>query len=350
MHELRLYCDVARLRSFSLAAVEHQMTQSAVSQRIGALEKRLGVQLIDRSVRPLGLTPAGELYLEGARDLLERHERLESQVTKYRPTITGEVRVDAIYSAGIDLLNHMKEQFETAHPQVRVVLEYKRPEEVHEAVRQQRCDLGLVSYPEAWRDVNCVPLRDERMVVVCAPGHALSGRKRVHASDLGGHRMIAFDHELPAARSVRRYLKDHGVTPEISSVFDNIDTIKSAVAVTGDIAILPRRTVAREVLAGTLVAVELVPELARPVGIIFRRRGRGGASSDGVPGARAGLSIAAQAFVDFLLEHAGRNVDLMAQIESQHRGAVGSNNSKSPESPGSRSSSNADRQFAGAKS
>ncbi|MCC7205272.1 MAG: LysR family transcriptional regulator, partial [Phycisphaeraceae bacterium] len=63
MQSLRLFCDVAGHRSFSLAAKKHGITQSAVSQRVGQLEKRLGVTLLDRSVRPLALTPAGELFL-----------------------------------------------------------------------------------------------------------------------------------------------------------------------------------------------------------------------------------------------------------------------------------------------
>jgi DNA-binding transcriptional LysR family regulator len=329
MLDLRLFCDVARHRSFSQAAADHDLTQSAVSQRVSALERRLRVQLIDRSVRPLGLTSAGDLFLEGARDLIERYDRLERQVSQFRPVVSGEVRVDAIYSAGIDLLNQVKEKFERLHNQVRVVLEYKRPDEVYEAVRQQRCDLGVVSYPQAWRDVGCVALRDERMVVVCAPGHPLSSRRRVHPSDLSHHAMIAFEPELPVARSIKKYFRDHGVTPEVSVVFDNIDTIKGAVAMTGQIAVLPRRTVAREALAGTLVAVELTPELSRPVGIIFRKRSRasgpGGANSNGGGASaavlsQAGLSMAAQSFVDFLLEHAGPKVDPSALMESQHRG------------------------------
>jgi DNA-binding transcriptional LysR family regulator len=72
MQTIRLYADVARYRSFSEAAREHGITQSAASQRIRSLEDRLGVMLIDRSVRPLALTPAGEVYGRGCIELLER--------------------------------------------------------------------------------------------------------------------------------------------------------------------------------------------------------------------------------------------------------------------------------------
>ena len=110
MHTLRLFCDVARHHSFSAAASDHGITQSAVSQRISQLEKKLGVPLLDRSVRPLELTEAGVVYLRGCLELVQRYEHLESRVCQLRQ-LEGCLRVDAIYSAGIDLLYDICEEF-----------------------------------------------------------------------------------------------------------------------------------------------------------------------------------------------------------------------------------------------
>ena len=67
---LELFCRVADHRSFSKAAVDCGLTQSAVSQAISGLEESVGACLIDRSSRPLGLTEAGEIYLCGVRDVI----------------------------------------------------------------------------------------------------------------------------------------------------------------------------------------------------------------------------------------------------------------------------------------
>lgn len=312
MFTLRLFCDVASQRSFSAAAQRHGISQSAASQRIGQLEKQLGVTLIDRSVRPLSLTPAGELLLREGRDLVGRYDTLTERVMRMnggaggdgggREDLRGEVVVDAIYSAGIDLLNHLKDSFERQTPRVSVTIDYKRPEQVHEAVATQRCDLGIVSYPGRWRDVEVIPLRDERMSVVCSPRHELAGRQRVHARELGAFSMVNFESDLPVGRRIKRYLRDHGADPHVTNVFDNIDTIKSAVAVTDQIAILPTRTVKREVTAGTLSSIELEPPLNRPIGIILPRRSRRNGRHDAA-------APAVQAFIDYLLEHAGPEGD-----------------------------------------
>lgn len=290
MDTLRLFTDVARHRSFSRAAAERHVSQSAVSQRIGQLERRLGVQLLDRSVRPLQLTAAGEAFQRGCQDLLDRYDRLQQAVAGHQ--IEGLVRVSAIYSAGIDLLSHVRERFASKHPQASVSVDYSRPEGVHAAVRGGLCDVGIVSYPRTWRDVAVIGLRDEPMVVVCRPAHPLAGHDRVPAAGLNGWAMVAFERQLPVARHIRRYLKAHGATPEVDAVFDNIDTIKAAVAVTDRLAILPRRTVSRETAAGTLATVGLDPLLVRPMGIIHTRR-------------RGVLSAAVGTFIDLLLEHAG---------------------------------------------
>ena len=136
MQTLRLFYDVTRFRSFSRAAVEHGITQSAASQRIGQLEKRLGVRLIDRSIRPLALTPAGEVFLTGCRDVVERYEQLEHKVTQFRPQLESRVQVQAIYSAGIELLTKVKDAMAEKHPRVSISFKYTRPDEVHEAVRK----------------------------------------------------------------------------------------------------------------------------------------------------------------------------------------------------------------------
>jgi DNA-binding transcriptional LysR family regulator len=308
MQSLRLFCDVARCRSFSQAAAEHGITQSAASQRVGALERKLGVTLLDRSSRPLSLTPAGQVFFTEGRELLARYDDLERRVSAlHQPAPAGLVRVDAIYSAGIDLLRHVQEIFSRQHPQVNVVVEYKRPDEVYQAVRDHECDLGIVSYPQRWRDVGTMLLRQETMAVVCGPHHPLAKRHKIQAASLGAWAMVSFEQELPVGRRIRRYLRQHGADPRVVSVFDNIDTIKHALTVTETFAILPRRTVMADVNAGTLCVVQLEPKLTRPLGILFARGPRDSRS----------LAPAVQAFVDCLMEHAGPHVDLSAAPQAE---------------------------------
>jgi DNA-binding transcriptional LysR family regulator len=318
MQTLRLFSDVARLHSFSQAASLHGITQSAASQRVSALERKLGVTLLDRSVRPLTLTEAGRIFLSGCEDLLDRYDRLEQRVAGLAAGHEGPVRVAAIYSAGIDLLNNVRERFVAIHPRVDVQIRYEQPDQVYEAVRGGACDLGIVSYPQRWRHVGVIPLRDEVMAVVCRPEHPLARQagRTVYVGELAGLAMAGFEADLPVGRRIREYLRDHEAHPRLTNVFDNIDTIKSAIAVTDEFAILPKRTVVREVRAGSLAMIDLEPRLVRPIGVIHRpRRAPRRAAGD-----TGGFPPAVQAFVDFLLDHAGPSVDLVGQVLQDQSG------------------------------
>jgi DNA-binding transcriptional LysR family regulator len=273
MQTIRLFVEVARCRSFSKAAALFGISQSAASQRIGQLERRLGVKLIDRSVRPFELTQAGELYLVGAADTLKRLDRIEQEVSSLGltgETLEGTVRVAAIYSAGIDLLSQLRDRFVAEYPEVQVELNYLKPEQVHRAVVDQQADLGIVSFPDRFTKVIVQPLREEAMAVVCRPDHALAQRKTVAASELTGLDKAGYDADLPIARHLQRYLKDNHASPTVAHRFDNLDTLKSAVAVTARFAIMPVRCVQHEVDAGTLRAIRLTPKLTRPMGVLTR--------------------------------------------------------------------------------
>src|SRR5262249_58699106 len=98
LEALRVFCDIARFRSFSQAAAAWELTQSAASQIVHQLEKRLDVQLIDRSTRPLQLTPLGQLYFDGCKALLEQFDELEASIRRAHAQRTSSVQVAAIYS------------------------------------------------------------------------------------------------------------------------------------------------------------------------------------------------------------------------------------------------------------
>ena len=82
-------CDVARQRSFSQAAHANEITQSAVSQIVSQLERRMDANLIDRSTRPLQLTALGQAFYEGCKALLAQYDDLESSIRSACTEVSG---------------------------------------------------------------------------------------------------------------------------------------------------------------------------------------------------------------------------------------------------------------------
>ena len=295
---LRLYLDVADARSFSRAARLHGVSQPAASQRVRSLEQRLGVRLLDRGVRPPALTEAGRRYAEGCRTLLAAHDRLVEDVAASEagdadPVV---VRVAAIWSAGIAWLDGAADRFVHGAGRsrggrgVRVRVDYTSPAGVEAAVRGGDADFGVVSFADGFSGLRHRPLREEPMGVVCPPGHPLAREAWVAPRHLAGHPALRFDPALPVGRAVDAYFQRAGVALDAGHRFDNLDTLKAAVAQTGRFAVLPLRACTAELDAGTLVSVALNPPLTRPIGLLL-------------PRAKV-LGPEAQAFADFLVADA----------------------------------------------
>src|SRR5436190_16324837 len=150
---VEIFCDVAQRRSFSKGAQAQDVSQSSASQAVNLLEKRLGTKLIDRSKRPLELTPAGKLYLDGCRELLERFRAVEDRVHAIADRVAGPVRVAAIYSVGLMQMEQFVQRFEELYPEVKLRVEYLHPDRVYQQVLDDEADVGLVSYPRHGGDI-----------------------------------------------------------------------------------------------------------------------------------------------------------------------------------------------------
>jgi len=269
---LKVYCDVARHRSFSQAAVANHVSQSAVSQIVLTLEKHLGVQLVDRSTRPLQLTPLGRQYYEGCNALVEQYRELEASVRSGQIEIDATVQVAAIYSVGLGDMGQHVERFAARHPGARVHVEYLHPDRVYERVNDGTADFGLVSFPRKTRDLNALPWRDEEMILGCAPGHPLAQYRGIRPAQLEGEKYVGFDRELVIRRQVDRFLREQGVSVDVVMEFDSIENIKKAIEIGAGVALLPEPTLRQEVEAGRLVAVPVEgARLCRPLGIILNR-------------------------------------------------------------------------------
>ena len=110
---------LARSASLTDAARSLSMTPSAVSRRLGAIETRLGVQLVLRNTRSMRLTPEGERYLEAAEAILAETERLEADIAS-RPL--GRLRICASFGFGRTHIAPVVADFARANPDVRVDL------------------------------------------------------------------------------------------------------------------------------------------------------------------------------------------------------------------------------------
>lgn len=286
---LKLFRDMAQTKSVSRGASLNGISQSAASQYLQELERRLDVTLFDRTTRPLALTAAGKLFYELCRDALRREEQFHVQLENLKGFVEGSVKIASIYSIGLSEMSRLQDEFAARFPHAQLHVDYLRPDKVYESVLADHVDLGLVSYPEVTKDLAVIAWREEEMTVAVPPFHPLAGKSVLRPADLDGQDFVGFDEELMIRRELDRFFREHSIEIRMAMQFDNIQMIKEAVALGSGISILPARTMQAEIAQGRLVSIPLrAPDLVRPVGIVHRKRKR--------------FSPAVQSFLELLLE------------------------------------------------
>jgi DNA-binding transcriptional LysR family regulator len=268
----KIFCDLVETGSFSLAASRNGITQSAVSQQIRVLEEKFGSVFFERGGKKFAVTPEGEIFEKAAREIVAMYEGIDSRLHDLRDEVKGPLRLSTVYSIGLHHLPEKLETFRKLHPDVDVVIEYRRSPGVYDDVLEGRADLGLVAYPQRGKGVIAEVFEEDSLVLICAPTHPLAKRRKVKLRELDGEKYVAFEPDTPTRKAIDRAVKQHGVTFAQQHEFDTIETVKRAVEVAGVISIVPRHAVEKDQAAGRLCLVTLEDvHLLRPLGMLRKQ-------------------------------------------------------------------------------
>ncbi|MGW6688458.1 LysR family transcriptional regulator [Streptomyces sp. NPDC054961] len=188
LEAVRTFAAVAEAGQFQKAAADLSVTQQAVSKRIAALERDLGVRLFTRTPRGAELTIDGQAFLPHARDLLRAAERA---VTSVRPG-RRPLRVDVINSRGA--ASGLMRGFHRAHPEIDLdVLMLLDIEAAVTSLRSGAIDATFRAVTAPGRplpeDIESVRVLDEPLQLLTGPAHALAAARSVTVAQLVGHRI-----------------------------------------------------------------------------------------------------------------------------------------------------------------
>ncbi len=268
----QILADLVETASFSEAAERNQMTQSAVSQQVKAVEEKYGVTLVERGRKNFAVTPEGEVFLQAGREILKIYESIQGTLDAMQNSVTGSLTVATVYSIGFHDLPPFIERFRTAFPQVELDISYRKANQVYSDVLENKADLGLVAYPKTRKGIEIDPAWSDRLVVICPPQHHLANRTSMTLEQLDGERFISFEPDLPTRQAIDAMMLEAGIKVKEVVEFDNIETVKRGVEIEGAIAIVPSQSIKKEVETGVLVQIPLEGhKMLRPLGILRRK-------------------------------------------------------------------------------
>ena len=175
--QLAAFCTVVERRSFSQAAEQLGVTQPAVSLQIRSLEKRLGLQLLDRSGRRVEPTEAGRRLYRSAQRLLAVEQQLLAELGEEADgELAGRLELGASTGPGGTVMPVVLAEFQQLNPGVHVALSVSDTQRVVEQVARRELELGVVGAARRHRGVVFEPFFRDEVVLAVPTGHRFAGR------------------------------------------------------------------------------------------------------------------------------------------------------------------------------
>ena len=188
---------LAEERNFSRAARRLNIAQPSLSQQIRRLEQELATELVDRTIRPVLLTNAGQLLVGDAQRLVHDAEVTANEVRRAGRGEVGRLRIGYSYGGLYDLVSTMLRRLRAALPHTNLVVHQLPESEQLPALRARRADLVLGRLTESvTADADVRPLRDERLIAILPASHPLAAGPAVDVVALAGEPFVMFPRRL----------------------------------------------------------------------------------------------------------------------------------------------------------
>jgi len=257
LHQLRVFAAVAEQGGFSRAAAALRVSQPAVSKAVHELERHIGMPLFDRSGRTLRRTAAGEALYARARELFGVEQMAEEELRALRGLERGTLRVGASTTIATYFLAPYLGAFARAHPNVVLSVVSANTRAIARAVLERRVDVALVEGPVRDARITTHRWREDELIVLVPPGHALAKRRAVHAADLASYAFIVREPGSGTRIVASRALASLGVRVPIAMQLGSTEAIKQAVASGIAPAIVSRAAALDQLALGRVVEVRV---------------------------------------------------------------------------------------------
>jgi DNA-binding transcriptional LysR family regulator len=266
LRQLRYLEAVARLRSFTAAALELHVAQSALSQQVAKLERELGVELLKRTTRRVETTEAGEVVLARGRRALAEADAIAADLDALRGLVRGRLRIGGVPPVSGLHPAALIADFGRRHSGIDITIREEVAAELIDELQAGVLDLvlALVDPADAPPGITGQRLVYEELVVIAANDHPFAKRKRVPHALLEGEPLVAYG----PGSALRTTLERVVAQPRFTAQANELDTVRELVALGLGVTLMPKAVVGT--YRDRLAIRPLSPRLQLPVSMLWR--------------------------------------------------------------------------------
>lgn len=287
--QLRTFSEIAESLNFTKASERLNLTQSAVSHQVKALERELGVKLFVRGKRGVRLTDAGKALAEPARKILDDAEGIRERIAGRELALVGTVRVAAATQALVYLFAPLFEDFMDEHERIELVFRTTpNTDQTINDILDGVADVGFASLAVYSPALDVTEVFTDELSLVVGRKHRFAGKRTVNAGDLDNERWVLFERGASIRRATDSFFKTVGIKPAKALESNDTYFVKLMVEHGLGVSLMPAWAVEEEVASGRLSKVRIRDhKLTRSVAMVSLKGQR---------------SRAISAFIEFILE------------------------------------------------
>lgn len=272
LFRLRTFATVAKRQSISAAAEELHLSQPAITRQMQALEKTIGLRLLERQGRATLLTPTGKVLLHHVQLILQAVDNCTNHLEDLRLGRRGKLAVGAGLTTISFILPTLIQAYKRQLPDIELSITNGTTQEILQLILERRIDLGFITSPI--KHPNCIvrPLFDDQIVLISNAEQKLAGIS-ISKAELAELPLILYGpsgfHDF-----VEKELLAAEITPRVAMELDSIEGIKRMVVAGVGHAFVPKSAVLEELAEKRLVETPVrgLPNLVRQTCLLYLRQ------------------------------------------------------------------------------
>jgi DNA-binding transcriptional LysR family regulator len=272
--QLRAFVTLARRGSFTQAARELHLSQSAVSHSMKALETDLGCRLFDRMSKKVLLTQAGEQLLQHADKILAEMSAARESLQQLNQWGHGRLRVSASTTACQYILPEVLSEFKKSYSQARITVEPGDTRDAITLIRANQVDIALALQPRHSDDLEFIPLFTDEMMFIVAPTHNWAQKRHVIREEVPRQQYVLYSKHSFTFEMVEEYFRLEDVGLNMVMELGSMEAIKELVKLGLGVTILAPWVARKEIESGELVALPLGKRKLKRTWGLMHWRGR----------------------------------------------------------------------------
>ena len=240
LRQLEHFLAVVEEGTFTRAAERVSLTQPAISLSIKKLEEEVGGPLFARDVHDLALTEAGRVLADYARRMLRLRDDVTRDMARLGSLAAGSLTIAAHEAAAVYLLPVALRTYVRRFPDIKVGIYRSRLDEIPRQVLDREVDVGFVKDEPIFRELKCVQIHADQMVLIGSPAHPLASRPDLDIRDLAEEHFVLHHQCSTTTQRILQLFEQNGSRCKIAAELWSFENVKQFVREEVGFAIVPR--------------------------------------------------------------------------------------------------------------